>query len=116
MRILILGAGAVGSFLGHRLARASHDVTLIARSAYVRAVQEHGLCLCEGRHTFVDGELRLPVGGQVKRADAEYRSVPASSVVHPEAVESFEHLPRDRRGWDLAVLTVKVYDTHDAEH
>jgi len=114
MRILILGAGAVGSFLGHRLARASHDVTLVARSAYVRAVQEHGLCLYEGRHTLVNGELRLPVGGQVKRADRAYASVPASSVVHPEAVESIEHLPRDRRVWDLAVLTVKVYDTHSA--
>ncbi len=47
MRILVFGAGAIGSLLGHRLSHAGHEVTLVGRPAYVRAVQAHGLLLEE---------------------------------------------------------------------
>ncbi len=43
MRVLIVGAGAVGSVLGARLARAGHQVTLVARPAHARAIATHGL-------------------------------------------------------------------------
>lgn len=44
-RIAVMGAGAVGCYYGGMLARAGHDVTLIARPAHVAAVQDAGLRL-----------------------------------------------------------------------
>jgi 2-dehydropantoate 2-reductase len=46
VRIAVLGAGAVGSFIGAALS-AEHDVTLIGRNAHVLAVRRKGL-LIEG--------------------------------------------------------------------
>ena len=43
MRFLIAGAGAIGAYLGARMARAGQDVTLFARGAHLRAMQEHGV-------------------------------------------------------------------------
>ena len=43
MRIAILGSGAVGGYYGAKLARAGHDVTLIARGAHLAAIRERGL-------------------------------------------------------------------------
>src|SRR5438094_4587117 len=42
MRIVILGAGALGTVLGAHLARAGEDVTLIARGQRAAYLQEHG--------------------------------------------------------------------------
>ena len=45
-RIAIIGAGAVGSYTGGRMALAGHDVTLIDPwPAHVEAVRAHGLKL-----------------------------------------------------------------------
>ena len=43
MRFAIVGAGAIGAFLGAMLARAGEDVTLIARGPHLRAMQQHGV-------------------------------------------------------------------------
>jgi 2-dehydropantoate 2-reductase len=43
MKFLIAGAGAIGGYLGARLARAGYDVTLFARGPHLRAMQERGL-------------------------------------------------------------------------
>lgn len=43
MKIAVMGAGAVGSYIGAMLARAGHDVTLIARPQHVEAIKKHGL-------------------------------------------------------------------------
>ncbi|MES2602729.1 MAG: ketopantoate reductase family protein [Pseudomonadota bacterium] len=43
MKIAVMGAGAVGCYFGAMLARAGHDVTLIARPQHVEAIQQHGL-------------------------------------------------------------------------
>ncbi len=40
-----MGAGAVGSWFGGLLARAGHDVTLVARPAHVEAIRRDGLRL-----------------------------------------------------------------------
>ncbi|MBM3558784.1 MAG: 2-dehydropantoate 2-reductase [Alphaproteobacteria bacterium] len=45
MRICIVGAGAIGGFLGVRLAVAGHDVSLIARGAHLAAIRAHGVHL-----------------------------------------------------------------------
>lgn len=43
MRIVVVGAGAIGGYLGARLARAGADVVLFARGPHLRAMQERGL-------------------------------------------------------------------------
>src|SRR5881394_645965 len=43
MKFAIVGAGAIGAFVGAMLAKAGEDVTLIARGAHLRAMQEHGV-------------------------------------------------------------------------
>lgn len=43
MRIAVLGSGAVGGYYGAKLARAGHDVTLVARGAHLEAIRERGL-------------------------------------------------------------------------
>lgn len=43
MRIVIVGAGAIGGFIGARLTRAGTDVALLARGAHLRAILEGGL-------------------------------------------------------------------------
>ena len=55
MRIIVLGAGAIGSTYGARLSK-YHDVTLIGGAAHVEAIQRDGLVM-QGQTT---GTLRLP--------------------------------------------------------
>jgi 2-dehydropantoate 2-reductase len=43
LRFTILGAGAIGGYVGASLARGGADVTLIARGEHLRALQEHGV-------------------------------------------------------------------------
>lgn len=43
MKFAIVGAGAIGAFVGAMLARAGEEVTLIARGPHLRAMQEHGV-------------------------------------------------------------------------
>ena len=43
MRFAIYGAGAIGAYLGAKLALAGEDVSLIARGPHLRAMQENGV-------------------------------------------------------------------------
>ncbi len=45
MKICIVGAGAIGGYLGAKLALAGEDVTLVARGPHLAAIQQHGLKL-----------------------------------------------------------------------
>src|SRR5258708_12391406 len=56
MRFLIAGAGAIGAYIGARMARAGFDVTLFARGPHLHAMQEHGV--------------------QVKSADGDFTAQP----------------------------------------
>jgi 2-dehydropantoate 2-reductase len=50
MKVCIFGAGAIGGYLGAQMARAGHDVSLVARGPHLAAMREHGLRLqIEGR-------------------------------------------------------------------
>jgi len=51
MKIVILGAGALGSLVGALLARAGNDVTMIARGARLLAIRERGITVT-GLHPF----------------------------------------------------------------
>jgi len=44
-RIVVVGAGGLGSYLGAALAEAGHAVTLVARGAHREAIEERGLCV-----------------------------------------------------------------------
>ena len=43
MRFLIAGAGAIGGYIGAKLAQSGADVTLFARGPHLKAMQQHGL-------------------------------------------------------------------------
>ncbi len=43
MKILVVGAGAVGGYFGAMLLRAGHEVTVVARGDHGRAIRERGL-------------------------------------------------------------------------
>jgi len=51
MKAAIYGAGAIGGWIGVKLAQAGHEVGVIARGATLAAVREHGLRLIEGGST-----------------------------------------------------------------
>lgn len=85
MQVLIIGAGAIGGLVGARLAQQGHAVTLLGRPRLAAAVQNQGLIL---KHA----------GGTTTLT-----SIPVvTSLV--EALAPPGH-------FDLAVLTVKSYDT-----
>ncbi len=45
MKICIVGAGAIGGYLGAKLSLAGEAVTLIARGSHLEAIQKNGLKL-----------------------------------------------------------------------
>jgi 2-dehydropantoate 2-reductase len=57
MKFLIAGAGAIGAYIGARMAQAGFEVTLFARGAHLRAIQAHGV--------------------QVKSSEGDFRARPA---------------------------------------
>jgi len=67
MKIAIVGAGAIGGYLGARLSAAGEDVTFIARNRNLEAINAHGF-----RLILEDGsELHAPAARAVQRyADA----------------------------------------------
>ena len=85
MNIVVMGAGAVGGYVGGRLAQAGHRVTLVARGAHLEALRADGLRL------------------QSTLGDA-----------HLERMAAVEH-PRDAVGdgdvVDLVLFTVKAQDS-----
>ncbi|MGC1189053.1 MAG: 2-dehydropantoate 2-reductase [Candidatus Binatus sp.] len=56
MKILVMGAGAVGAYFGARLRASGEDVVLCARGESLRAIREHGLDI-----TSIRGDLRIEV-------------------------------------------------------
>jgi 2-dehydropantoate 2-reductase len=45
MKMCIVGAGAIGGYIGAKLIQAGEEVTLIARGAHLEAIKQHGLIL-----------------------------------------------------------------------
>ncbi|MBA2517672.1 MAG: 2-dehydropantoate 2-reductase [Solirubrobacterales bacterium] len=52
MRFAVVGAGAIGAYVGAALARGGADVTLIARGAHLRAMQQDGVKVLSPRGDF----------------------------------------------------------------
>ena len=53
MKFLIAGAGAIGAYIGARMAQVGYDVTLFARGPHLRAMQEHGVQVKSAEGDFV---------------------------------------------------------------
>lgn len=62
MKIIVLGAGAIGAYYGGQLARAGHDVTLYARGENLATIRRSGL------------EIRTPEGSTVVKVAATDRA------------------------------------------
>lgn len=80
MKIVVAGAGAIGAYVGARLARAGQDVTLFARGAHLRAMQQRGVRVLETGDEF---EVRPPVTddlGSIGRADLVVLGVKAHAL------------------------------------
>ena len=84
MRIAVLGSGAVGGYYGAKLARAGHEVTLVARGAHLAAIRERGL------------EIRSPALGDFT---VHCRAEEDTAAVGPV---------------DLVIVAVKAYDNATA--
>jgi 2-dehydropantoate 2-reductase len=85
MRVLVMGAGAVGGYYGAILAGRGHDVTLVARGAHLRALQDRGLTVRDGDRS---------------RGPLPVRAVGSPGDAPP--------------GPELVLFTVKGYDTEQA--
>jgi len=89
VNVLIIGAGAIGSLIGGKLAVAGHRVTLAGRPLFAATVREHGLIIEDAQDRYWIRNL-----------------TPAGSLD--------EALARADAPFDLAVFTVKSYDTESA--
>ncbi len=64
MKICIFGAGAIGGYMGAKLAQAGADVSLVARGPHLKAMRENGLRLIEE-----EGETTVKVTASDNAAD-----------------------------------------------
>jgi len=64
MKICIFGAGAIGGYMGAKLAQAGADVSLVARGPHLKAMRENGLRLIEE-----SGETQVNVTASDNAAD-----------------------------------------------
>jgi 2-dehydropantoate 2-reductase len=80
MKFLIAGAGAIGAYLGARMARAGYDVTLFARGPHLKAMQEHGVSVKSPEGDF---QVRPRIVGSLQEAgpsDIVFLGVKAHSL------------------------------------
>jgi 2-dehydropantoate 2-reductase len=80
VKIAVLGAGAIGGFLGARLARAGVNVVLIARGPHLKAMRDSGLRVVEA-----GGDWTVPVEATddfaaMRDADAVFVTLKAHSL------------------------------------
>ena len=71
LKVAVMGAGAVGCYYGAMLARAGHDVVLVARQQHVEAIAARGLRL---QTALFDAQVRLA-------ASVDARAVQGADVV-----------------------------------
>ncbi|MBK6009287.1 2-dehydropantoate 2-reductase [Ramlibacter ginsenosidimutans] len=103
MKIAIIGAGAIGGYVGAKLALAGEEVTFIVRGENLRAIREHGM-----RLQFADGSEQ--VARDVRATDDYGAAGPQDLVIlatkaHQVAAVAGE-LPR-LFGPDTAVVTMQ---------
>jgi 2-dehydropantoate 2-reductase len=80
VRFVVVGAGATGGFLGGFLARAGHDVTLVARGAHLEAMRHHGLRVRTAEGEFTVQPRCTDDVGAVAEAEVAFLAVKAHAV------------------------------------
>ena len=71
MKILIVGAGAVGGYFGGLLARSGEDVTFLARGEHLKAIQEKGLYIKS-----INGDFNIKINAVEKpNANEKYNLI-----------------------------------------
>jgi 2-dehydropantoate 2-reductase len=87
MRIVVIGAGAVGGYFGGRLAAAGEDVVFIARGEHLQAIRSQGLRVLSTKGDFVIHPANATQNlNDVGTADAVLLAVKAWQV--PEVAKS----------------------------
>ena len=107
MRVIIYGAGAVGSVIGGRLAQANADVVLIARTPHVDAIRESGLLLRTGT-----GEERVDVAAVGSLS--ELQPGPDDVVIITAKTQDTPGIHAQLRVWNPGVAV--VCGTNGVEH
>jgi 2-dehydropantoate 2-reductase len=80
VRLVVVGAGATGGFLGGFLARAGHEVTLVARGAHLEAMRRRGLVVRSAGEEFTVRPGCTDDLGVVGEAEAAFLAVKAHAV------------------------------------
>ena len=80
MRFAILGAGAIGAYVGAALARGGADVVLIARGAHLEAMRRHGVKVLSPRGDFEAHPEATDQLGAVTDADCVFIGLKAYSL------------------------------------
>jgi 2-dehydropantoate 2-reductase len=81
VRFAVVGAGAIGAYVGAALARGGSDITLIARGAHLQAMQERGVRVLSPQgdftaHPDVTGEIEAVSGADVVLVGLKAYSLP----------------------------------------
>ena len=101
MKYLIAGAGAIGAYIGARMAKAGYDVTLFARGPHLAAMQAHGVKVQSAEGDF---EVRPKAVGSLEEAgpaDVVFLGVKAHSL--PQLAPHLKHV----LGPDTAVVSTQ---------
>ena len=80
MRFAVLGAGAIGAYVGAALARGGAEVTLIARGAHLRAMTDDGVRVLSPRGDFTARPQATDEIGAVAEADVVFVALKAYSL------------------------------------
>ena len=80
MRFAVLGAGAIGAYVGAALARGGADVILIARGAHLEAMRSHGVRVQSGRGDFTARPEMTDDLAAVAAADVVFVALKAYSL------------------------------------
>ncbi len=87
MRIVVVGAGAIGGFVGGKLAASGHAVTFVDRPFFADAVRENGLRIIEPDNT---------------------------TTIHPTVVTQLAEAFKSSSPADLVLICVKTFDMQAA--
>jgi 2-dehydropantoate 2-reductase len=80
MRFAVLGAGAIGGYVGAALSRGGADVTLIARGPHLAAMQAHGVRVLSPRGDFTAHPAATGELAAVAAADVVFVALKAYSL------------------------------------
>jgi 2-dehydropantoate 2-reductase len=99
MKVCIYGAGAIGGWMGVKLAKAGSEVSFVARGATLQALQQHGLRLQEGAQV-----VAAKVKASASPAELGVQDLVVVAVKAPAMAEVAKSI-RPLLGPDTIVLT-----------